>query len=110
MKWLLHTAAVGALVLGAAASASAQSGPSSFGVCNQTRGDIAECLNRAIAERNDAATAYNNAAAAAYHNAMSSYGSSGVMRYEPAPVGSTTTTTTTTTRTVYPPAYPGAYR
>ena len=75
---------------------------SSFGVCNQTSGDIAECLNRAIAERNDAAAAINT------------YGASGMTRYDVAPSvpppTTTTTTTTTYSRTVYPPPYPGASR
>jgi hypothetical protein len=110
MKRLLTTAAVASLMLGIAASAGAQSWtqsgspPMSFGYCNRSTGDIADCLNRAIADRNDAATA-------------TAYGSSGVTRYEPTPVAPATTTTTTTTysRTIYPPPYypppyPGASR
>ncbi len=102
----LLTAAVSVLALGAVAPAWAQSTAStpSFGICNQTTGDIAECLNRAIADRNDSANAVNAA----------NYGSSGVPRYEPMPAAPPTTTTTTTTttysRTLYPPPYPGASR
>jgi hypothetical protein len=101
MKRLLNTVAVAALMLGAAAPGWAQSGPPamSLGYCNRSTGDIADCLNRAIADRNDTATAY--------------YGSSGLTRHDTAPIPTTTTTTTTTTtysRTIYPPPYPGAYR
>jgi hypothetical protein len=106
MKRLLTPAAVSALMLVAAAPAWAQSGAPSvpYGSCNRSTGDIADCLNRAIADRNDAATA--------------SYGASGVTRYDTAPAVPTTTTTTTTySRTVYPPPwtispppYPGASR
>jgi hypothetical protein len=99
----LTIAAVSALILGAA-SAWAQSAPPPLSLgCNRSTGDIADCLNRAVADRNDAATAY--------------YGDSGVMRHDmappvPAPPAATTTTTTTTTysRTIYPPAYPGTGR
>ena len=99
----LLTAALSVPVLGlvlGAAPALAQSGMpgSSFGYCHQTTGDIAECLNRAIADRNDAAAAVNN------------YGSSGATRDVPPTATTTTTTTTTYSRTIYPPPYPGAYR
>jgi hypothetical protein len=103
MKPLLTTA-ISALMLGAAASAWAQSGPPTVsppGYCNRSTGDIAECLNRAIAERNDAADA-----------AAASYGSSGAT-YDPSPLGpppTSTTTTTTYSRTTYPPPYPGGRR
>jgi hypothetical protein len=100
MKQLLNMLAVSALMLGAATPGWAQSGPAplSPGSCNRSTGDIADCLNRGIADRNDAATPY--------------YGSSGVMRYDAPPAVPTTTTTTTTTtysRTIYPPPA-GAYR
>jgi hypothetical protein len=104
MKRVL-TVALSALVLGVGAAASAQS--LAPGYCG-SRGDIANCLNRGIAEHNDAAYAAN--AANAYN---SGYGSSGVttsrtITTEPM---TTTTTTTTTSRTYYaPPPYPGALR
>jgi hypothetical protein len=99
MKRLRTMLAVSALMLGVSAPSWAQSGPArlSPGYCNRSTGDIADCLNRGVADRNDAATPY--------------YGSSGVMRYDTAPAVPTTTTTTTTTysRTIYPPPA-GAYR
>jgi len=97
----LTTLALSALMLSAAGSAWAQSGPSvmSPGYCNRSTGDIADCLNRAVADRNEAATA-------------TSYGSSGVTRYDAPPVVPTTTITTitTTTRTIAAPPYPGGDR
>jgi hypothetical protein len=99
MKRLLNTAAITALMLGVAAPGWAQFSPPpmSLGYCNRSTGDIADCLNRAVADRNDAA--------------MASYGASGVTRLDTPPAVPTTTTTTTTTtysRTFYPPPYPGA--
>ncbi len=84
----LLTLAASVLLLGTAPvwAQSSLSGPS-FGTCHQTTGDIAECLNRSIAERNDAAAAINT------------YGASGMTRYDVAPPAPPTTTTTTTTTT-----------
>jgi hypothetical protein len=105
MKQLLTMLAVAALMLGAAAPGWAQSGPPamSSGYCNRSTGDIADCLNRGIADRNDAPPVYYGS---------SSYGSSGVTRYDTIPTVPTTTTTTSTTysRTISPPPYPGASR
>lgn len=99
MRWLLNAVAVSALMLGAAAPVWAQSSPpsTSYDNCNRRDGNIADCLNRAVVDRNNAATA--------------SYGSSGVTPNAVAPdVPTTTTTTTTYSRTIFPPPYPGAYR
>lgn len=99
MKWLLNTVAFSALMLGAAASGWAQSSPppTSFDSCNRSDGNIADCLNRAVVDRNDATTVY--------------YGSSGATPYAtiPAVPATTTTTTTTYSRTIFPPPYPDAY-
>lgn len=100
MKPSLTTLAVSALMLFAAGPTWAQSSPTVMapGYCNRSTGDIADCLNRAIADRNDAATA-------------AAYGSSGVTRYDTPPaVPTTTTTITTTTRTIAAPPYPGGDR
>jgi hypothetical protein len=101
MKQSRTMLAVAALMLGAVAPGWAQSGPPAMpsGHCNRSTGDIADCLNRGIADRNDAPPV--------------SYGSSGVTRYDVTPAVPTTTTTTTTTtysRTISPPPYPGGSR
>jgi hypothetical protein len=99
MKQLLTMLAVAALMLGAVAPGWAQSGPPAMspGYCNRSTGDIADCLNRGIADRNKAPPAY--------------YGSSGLTRPDTIPAVPTTTTTTTTySRTVSPPPYPGGSR
>ncbi len=98
----LLTLAASVLLLGTAPVwAQTSTASPSFGVCNRTTGDIADCLNRAIAERNDAATAVNN----------QNYGAGGAGRYTAPGASQTTTTTTTYSRTTtYPPPYPGASR
>jgi hypothetical protein len=68
--------------------------PTSFDSCNRSDGDIADCLNRAVVDRNNAATVY--------------YGSSGVTPYAAPSAVPATTTTTTYSRTIYPPPYPDA--
>jgi hypothetical protein len=105
MTRLLSTVALSALVLGAGAPAWAQyAPPAPYGYTGggtfdsrgmPMTGDIADQLNRGVAERNDAANAVNAANA-------NSYGSSGAPAYAPPP---TTTTTTTTWRSISP-AYP----
>jgi len=110
MKWFFESVAACALMLAAAAPAGAQSDVAAraYATCNRGTGDIADCLNRSIADWNAAATAFNNEAATA------NYGSAGVTRYQvvPAVPPATTTTTTTTYSRTYraPPAYPGASR
>jgi hypothetical protein len=106
MTRFLTTIAFSALMLGAAAPGWAQSSPPpmSYDGCHRSDGNIADCLNRGVVDRNNAANAVNSAA-------TSYYGSSGVTPYAVAPAApSTTTTTTTYSRTIYPPPYPGAYR
>ncbi len=106
MKRLLMTAAVSALVLGAGASAWAQSSRpvplgyyagTTYGHGAWSTDNDAESLNRGIADRNDSAMA-------------NYYGSSGVTSSTTTTTVPTTSTTTTWSSTTYGSPYPGAYR